>query len=170
MPLVCSVIVFSWATESENTTHMTAAESTIKATVKNMSVQNGHTGVKATRTGNQKGCPIGPGWNDACVQESNEHCSVPFGHLDEIWNSEVSRRGSSICCGSVEGHISSSLQNCQRKSMQQLCTELVGGATEESLFCLPEKKTGLLHFLEYQKAYATVCQSNRPSDGESVSR
>lgn len=76
------------------------------------------------------------------------------------------KSGSSICCGSVEGHISSSLRNCKWKSsLQQLCTELVGGAAEESLFCLPDKKTGLLHFPEYQKAYAAVPQGKRPSDG-----
>lgn len=94
----------------------------------------------------------------------NQHSSVSFGHQDEIWNTEVSLYGSSICCGSVEGHISSSLQSWKGKSaLQHLLTERVSGAAEESLCCLPAK-TGLHHFLEYEIAYVTAPQSNRPCD------
>lgn len=53
----------------------------------------------------------------ARVKTNTALCPLVIWMKSGTW--EVSLCGSSICCGSVEGHISSSLQNCKWKSAWQ---------------------------------------------------
>lgn len=100
----------------------------------------------------------------ARVKTNTALCPLVIWMKSGTW--EVSLCGSSICCGSVEGHISSSLQNCKWKI--RLAAAPSGACRRGSwrvTLSLLDKKTGLPHFLEYQKA-----QLSMPSGGESINR